>query len=471
MKIIKQNNISRVPPHIQPLHNIANTQTCPRCGSTLKEQSRIDQRSLVDTVANNKSTDKPRQVVFARYLLLTILAIVIGVFALSWRDGSGEVSEPQDQLTAEQSIEAPQQPSPTQQPSTPQQPSPPQNPPQPTSREDTVLNLEDDILLRQVVPTELLVEFSSALGPFRLAYLSRDGITVVNPTAITTGIIRQYRPVPASMLDLFAGFESSAMFVSGSGTFGFELSEDSEFLTVYRFSSQGHVIVGNDNSIAMAATSIGDSTAIYVGNPSGVFLRRLDVPAGARLLEVPSLGILMSSATGETFIANHYGFREFSDWPVWAATSTHHLEVRCPTSLECTPVLVDRVNVSEATLPIELVNEISKVTISPNGEFLFLTKVNQDGRGSNLLYKVDSNEFIEVNVAANDLVAWAPDSSSVIWFDRFTERPLVWILNTASNEVASFDLTRLNAPSRKGDSLLLLPCCIYNMAEVQSNSR
>ncbi len=457
MEIIKRNNISRDPPQIQPLHKISNSQTCPRCGSALKEQRKPGQEYLLDADSNNESADKPRQVVFARYSLLAILAVVIGVFALSWRNGSDEVSEPQESPPSLEPVQLPQQ----------------------LLQEGDVLTVEADILANQRVPTDFLIDFSVALGPFRLAYLSEDGITVVdlnamptladliifaqdgdpyvNPTEIASAILRQYSPVPASMLDLFAGFESWSMFVPGWGTYGFELTGGSEEFTVYRFSSQGHVIIGADNSIAMAASSIGDHIAVYVGNPSGVFLRRVDVPAGARLIEVPNLGILIVSATGETFVTKQNGFHNFSDWPVWAATSTHHVEIRCQTSFECTPVLVDRVTVDEEVLPVELVNELREVTISPNGKFLFLTKTDQSGQVSNLLYKVESGEVVNLAISANTEVAWAPDSSAVSWFDYSTKQPVIRILDTARVQVESFDLSRLGAPSREGESLMLLP--------------
>ena len=480
--------ISRIPPS-----RIGRAEPrCPTCGQEITPQHRgnapypVPHDSVQVVASSNPSNTTTAKWITAAVFLALVL---VGVFV--WRadipptnqpqganaeNGANQSQNPQPQLQTPQTPETQTPQSQTPQPQTPETQTPqaqsqsqaPQ--PQLQSQSQTPQPQTSQTLLDQSPPLDkraqidpqtrakqqAQTEAQALLGPYQVVYLTDGGIAIVDPKALDdTVTIAQ--PIYAGMNDLFAGFGTYAMFDPNGETYGFRLVEDDADPIIYRLSSRGQVIVGADMSIALAFKSSNKPPIIYVGNLSGVFLTKVGVPPGSRLIEVPYLGVLAVSSTGETLITTQSGFTAFSDWPLLAANVTHHVEVRCVDSLNCQIVLVDRATGTESDLPAVLGSTLGRLAIAPNGQYLLFTKENESTLGTNLLYNVANAELIELATEVNGVVAWAPDSSVAVWFDRSTEKPQLWVLNTDTNAATSLDLTLIGAPPRTGESLLLLP--------------
>ena len=183
---------------------------------------------------------------------------------------------------------------------------------------------------------------------------------------------------------------------------------------------------------------------------------RLEVPVGAALLDVPGLGVLVTSSTGETFVTTQTGLVHFSDSPVIAATTTHHVEIRCIDSLACTPVLVDRSSGAVSDLPTELAGDLGSVTIAPDGTHLLLVNPATGPSYPDLLYDVAADELVVLATEVRGAIAWSPDSSFVAWFDAATASRLS-VLDVTTARIDSVDLTDLGAPPRSSNALLFFP--------------
>lgn len=303
--------------------------------------------------------------------------------------------------------------------------------------------------------TAVRLELAALVGRHRIAYVAPDGIAVVNP-ASDGDPVRIVTPELANMDDLLAGFRSFVMFDQSGDTYGFELGAGSADLTIYQLSTQGQVIAGENHSLSLVVRAPPDPVKIYVGNSSGVFMVRLEVPVGAALLDVPGLGVLVTSSTGETFVTTQGGFAHFADWPVIAANTTHHVEIRCADSLSCTPVLVDRSSGTASVLPGELSGDLGSVTIAPDGGHLLLVNPATGPAYPDALYDVAADELVALPTEVLGAVAWSPDSSFVAWFEAASASQLS-VLDVATAQIHSVDLTDLDAPPRSSNALLFFP--------------
>ena len=481
-------SISRIPPS-----RIGRAEPrCPSCGQEITPQHRGNAPYPVphDSVQVVAST-KPSNATTVKWITAAVFLALVLVGVFVWRADIPPTDQPQGANTengANQS-QTPQPQPQTPQPQTPQSQAPQPQTPQPPSQTplpqpqaplpqsqspqlqpQTPEPQTSQTLLDQSLPLDqraqidpqtrakqqAQTEAQALLGPYQVVYLTEGGIAIVDPKALDdTVTIAQ--PIYAGMNDLFAGFGTYAMFDPNGETYGFRLVEDDAAPIIYRLSSRGQVIVGADKSIALAFKSSNKPPIIYVGNLSGVFLTKVDVPPGSRLIEVPYLGVLAVTSMGETLVTTQSGFTTFSDWPLLAANVTHHVEVRCVDSVNCQIVLVDRVTGAESDLPAVLGSTLGRLAIAPNGQYLLFTKENVSTLGTNLLYDVANAELIELAAEVNGVVAWAPDSSVAVWFDRSTEKPQLWVLNTDTTAATSLDLASIGAPPRTGESLLLLP--------------
>ena len=296
----------------------------------------------------------------------------------------------------------------------------------------------------------------SAIGRHRLAYASPDGIVIVNPAAAENPV-SVLMPEQATMDVLVAGFDSFSMLHEQGRTYGFKRGAESNARRVFILFTQGQVIAGEKSSFALV---LGDTEAvdhIYIGNSSGLFMSRLEVPVGAELLAVPSVGVLVVSSAGETFVTTQSGFAHYSDWPVIAANAAYHVEIRCGEPLSCTPVLVDHLSGAVTDLPVEFAGSSVDVSIAPDGSHLLLIEQGTNPSDPDLLYDVADAELSPFTAKIGNNLAWAPDSTVAAWMDPATTDPLLRVFDVATAEILSVDLTSLGAPSRSGNALLLLP--------------
>ena len=294
------------------------------------------------------------------------------------------------------------------------------------------------------------------IGQYQVAFVVADGVAIVNPTA-DHDPVRILTPENVTMDDLLVGFGSFVMFDERGHTYGFKRDDELEDPTVYRLSTQGPIIAGDDSSFAMTVDAATNPAYIYVGNSSGLFMSRLAVPVGAELLNVPSVGVLVISSTGETFVTYQSGFTHFSDWPVIAANAEHHVEIRCGDPLVCGPVLVDRSSGTVSDLPIELAGDLGTVTIAPDGENLLLLNSDTTASATGFIYDVAADELVSLGNEVRGEVAWSPDSSFAAWFDSATTEPRLWVLDVTTAQIDSVDLTDIGAPPRIGEVMLFLP--------------
>ena len=307
--------------------------------------------------------------------------------------------------------------------------------------------------VRIAITRETLLSF---IGRHRLAYVSPDGIVIVDPAAAENPV-RVVTAEQATTEELLAGFDSFSMFHERGHTYGFRRDPESNNLRAYILFTQGQVIAGEKSSFALAVGGTEAADHLYVGNSSGLFMSRLEVPAGAELLAVPSVGVLAVSSTGETFVTTQSGFAHFSDWPVIAANTAHHVEIRCAEPLSCTPVLVDHLSGAVTDLPVEFAGSSVDVSIAPDGSHLLLIEQGTNPSDPDLLYDVADAELSPFTAKIGNNLAWAPDSTVAAWMDPATTDPLLRVFDVTTEEVLSVDLTSLGAPSRSGNALLLLP--------------
>ena len=406
---------------------------CPTCGQKI-DQSHRGHSDHSDFTEETAAVGAVGRVGPAKWFTVALLSIFAAALFIGWRESPESVSAPEDSF-----------------PVTDIDPNE-----GPASDTDGDTGSDDsDRAVSEGRNTPAVRELALLVGQHRVAYVSPDGIAIVNP-ASDDDPVRIVTPEVATMNDLLAGFGSFVMFDQSGDTYGFELGAGSGDPTIYRLSSLGQVIVGEFNSLAIVVYAPPNPAKIYVGNSSGVFMVRLEVPVGAALLDVPGLGVLVTSSTGETFVTTQSGLVHFSDWPVIAATTTHHVEIRCIDSLACTPVLVDRSSGAVSDLPTELAGDLGSVTIAPDGTHLLLVNPATGPSYPDLLYDVAADELVVLATEVRGAIAWSPDSSFVAWFDAATASRLS-VLNVTTAQIDSVDLTDLGAPPRSSNALLFFP--------------
>ena len=406
---------------------------CPTCGQKI-DQSHHGHSDHSDFTEETAAVGAAGRVGPAKWFTVALLSIFAAALFIGWRESPESVSAPEDSF-----------------PVTDIDPNE-----GPASDTDGDTGSDDsDRAVSEGRNTPAVRELALLVGQHRVAYVSPDGIAIVNP-ASDDDPVRIVTPEVATMNDLLAGFGSFVMFDQSGDTYGFELGAGSGDPTIYRLSSLGQVIVGEFNSLAIVVYAPPNPAKIYVGNSSGVFMVRLEVPVGAALLDVPGLGVLVTSSTGETFVTTQSGLVHFSDWPVIAATTTHHVEIRCIDSLACTPVLVDRSSGAVSDLPTELAGDLGSVTIAPDGTHLLLVNPATGPSYPDLLYDVAADELVVLATEVRGAIAWSPDSSFVAWFDAATASRLS-VLNVTTAQIDSVELTDLGAPPRSSNALLFFP--------------
>lgn len=325
-----------------------------------------------------------------------------------------------------------------------------------------------EIRRREILEAVSRHYFAQHIGGHQFAYLvSGEGaIALVNP-AVSTESTQLVAPSEANMDDLLAGYGRFVMYDRDSGTYGFVVGDALSAPSVHRLpATWGLVIVGAGDHLALVFDDPPDPARLFVGSSSGIFMVDLEVPLGATLLEVPGLGVLVTSVNGETFVSTQAQLAHISDWPVVAANAVHHVEFRCPKTLDCVAVLVDRSSGKAASLPRELVDNLrdgsQRLTISPDGGHLLSTSSDvSDPREdqslpTSYLYDVAASNLVLLEAPVPGRVAWSPDSKVVAWLDPMTTTRLS-VLRVEDARINSVDLTVFGAPAPGSDALLLLP--------------
>lgn len=296
----------------------------------------------------------------------------------------------------------------------------------------------------------------SLIGANRLAYASPDGVVIIDPAA-PVDPVSVLEPLQVTMIDLLSGFDSFSMLHEQGHTYGFKRDVGSDTRRVYQLATQGQVVAGPKSSFSLVVGGAEAVDHLYVGNSSGLFMSRLEVPVGAELRAVPAVGVLVTASTGETFVTTQSGFKHFSNWPVVAANAMHHVEIRCSEPLVCTPVLVDRASGVVVDLPTEFAKKSVGVAIAPDGAHLLLAPRATGSSGPGRYYDVDNATLTPLAAMLGDRLVWAADSTVAAWLDPATSDPRLWVFDVASTDVESVDLTSLGAPPPSGNGLALLP--------------
>lgn len=304
----------------------------------------------------------------------------------------------------------------------------------------------------EVAPTST----NPPIGRYQVAYISANGVTIVDPAAFGEPV-RTLTPKYATVDDLLNGFDSWVMVDPRGKTYGLQIGTRRHDLTVYNLSSQWQISFNDNSIVAHEVGTTKGPTQIYVGPVAGVFMTPLDVPLGAALLAVPSLGVLVITESRETLVTTQSSLAHFSDWPVLAASANHHVEVRCVETPVCSLVIVDRATGNVYGVPTELIGEVGNVMISPDGNHLLLLDASKGAGNTDFLFDVAASELVALNETIPSAVAWSADSALAGWFDPTTNEPELRVLNVTTAKVETIDLSALGAPSRIGQSLLLLP--------------
>ena len=413
---------------------------CPACGQEIQQgnEDRPDHSGFIEETGAVRPAGRTGPVKWFTVALLSIFAAAL--FIGGRGESSGPVSEPD---TAPPSAD---------------------NTPDEGPIADTTVGSGDDELGSDTddrIVSDVRIEITrqtllQLIGRHRLAYVSPEGIVIVNPAA-EENPVSLVTPEQATMDVLLAGFDSFSMLHEQGHTYGFKRDSELNTLRVYILFTQGQVIAGEKSSFALAVDGTETDEHLYVGNSSGLFMSRLEVPVGAELLAVPSVGVLVVSSTGETFVTTQSGFAYYSDWPVVAANVTHHVEIRCVDPLSCTPVLVDRLSGAVMDLPVEFAKSSGEISISPDGSHLLLLDPRTGQSAPVRLYDVADAELSPLAAEIGNTLAWAPDSTVAAWLEPATTDPLLRVFDLATKEILSVDLTSLGAPIRSGNALLLLP--------------
>ncbi len=419
--------------HLSPgAANRFEPQVCPTCGQKIdpnhhdhSDPDRFTQETEAVGVANRVGP--------AMWFTVALLSIFAAALFIGWRDSPESDSASEDQLPV------------------------PDIDPNDGAASITGDDPEgDDATVSASRSTDAPRKLASLIGRHRISYVAEDGIAIVTPDSVLDPV-RILTPGHVGMDDLLTGFGSFIMFDEQGHTYGFKRDGSSTTQRVYILFTQGQVIVGENSSFALAVGSVDTAEHIYVGNSSGLFMSRIEVPVGSELLNVPSLGVLLVSSTGETFVTSQSGFVHYSDWPVIAANASHHVEIRCGEPLTCTPVLVDRASGTGSDLPTEFAGDSGNVTIAPSGNHLLLISEDTTPSEPDLLYEVASEQAVALTEQVANTVAWSPDSTVAAWFDPTTAEPRLWVLNVATARIDSVNLADLDAPARTGTALIFLP--------------
>lgn len=420
-------------------HERFDAHVCPTCGQHVQQgdEARSDRSGFIEeTEAARAGRAGP-----AKWFTVALLSIIAAALFIGWR---GEDSEPASE---------PDTPAPLTEDDATGGPS--ADPGAGSGGDEIEANIGGRIVAddRATSTRETLL---SLIGRQRIAYVAPDGIAIVDAAAAEDPV-RVVTAQQVGMDDLLPGFGSFAMLHEQGHTYGFRRDPGTEQERVFQLFTRGQVIAGEQASFTLAVGGPEALEQLYVGNSSGLFMSRLDVPVGAELLAVPSVGVLVVSTTGETFVTTQSALAHYSDWPVIAANAAHHVEIRCSEPLVCTPVLVDHLSGSVTDLPVETAGASVTVTIAPDGSHLLLIERGADPSRTDRLYDVVDAEFAPLNSKVGDAVVWAPDSTVAAWLEPATTDPRLRVLDVATAEVLPVELLDLGAPTRAGDALLLLP--------------
>ncbi len=434
---------SRSPARVQHLsiaaHGRFDEYVCPTCGQQL-HQSQEGHSDHSGIIGETEAVQAGGRVGPAKWFTVALLSIFAAALFIGWR---GERSEP---------VSEPDGLRPFTENTSPESPLADTNDASTGGELDG--ELTNGVLSKGAIVTTQRT-LASLMGRHRLAYVAADGVVIVNPTAVDPVSVVTAEQV--TMNDLLTGFDSFSMFEEQGHTYGFKRDAEAATQRVYLLFTQGEVIAGEKSSFALAVGGTEVADHLYVGNSSGLFMSRIDVPVGAKLLAVPSVGVLAVSSTGETFVTTQSGFTHYSDWPVIAANETYRVEIRCGEPLACNPVLVDHLSGAVRDLPVEFAGSSVKVTIAPDGARLLLVEQGTDPSDPDRVYDVAATELAPLTARVGNTPVWAPDSTIAAWMDPATTDPRLWVFDVATAEILSVDLTSLGAPKRSGNALLLLP--------------
>lgn len=289
-------------------------------------------------------------------------------------------------------------------------------------------------------------ELRRLIGPRKLAYMGDEVVVLVDPDASIA--VREFAAENGTLPDYIFRLADFDLLVNGADVFGV-IPESEE---VIRLSTAGPLVRDALGGFAVINTREGQPTEMLLSSGARMDLSSLAVPAGAGRLDVQDVGVLITPASGGTYLARPGGFIPFADGLVLVATPTHHLETTCDAELACQIDLVDRATQARDPLPAELTSGQQGFSLSPNGRWILIKP--QDAPMQ--LYDTARRT---VDVLAVDVpfdAAWAGDDHVVVWFAPGTTRPILQAFTPDTLTFETLDLGDLLAVDRTSDALALL---------------
>lgn len=286
------------------------------------------------------------------------------------------------------------------------------------------------------------------IGGRRFAYMGDTELVIID-TRPGRNPSTTHEPQSVSIGDLPDGFADLTFLSEGTVTYGIEGDDDPK---IYKMSNDGQVIAGDDHGFTVAGNPAEPRNDLYLGTVAESAVSHLVVPVGATQLNVAGFGVLVVMPDGGTYLARTDRFELFSEYPVITSTPTHHVEIRCDSSLECVPVLVDRDSAESVELPEEFAGAVGAGSISPDGRWVLLLNAETDE-----LFDRATGEVTVIDGFEKGPVAWAADSSFALWFDPTDTQPLLRVLDPIEGRIEPSDLSELGAPQRSGLAVVVLP--------------
>jgi hypothetical protein len=216
--------------------------------------------------------------------------------------------------------------------------------------------------------------------------------------------------------------------------------------------STGEVVTHGETGYTIISPSGEAGRELFVGGTLEGVTRVLTPPVGADLLSVPGVGVLVTPATGGTYLATVRGFELWSSGRVLAATESAHVEARCDATRDCGAVIVHRATGDERSVDLAAVDRADTTVLSPDGRWI-LSMV--EGRA--MLYDTITATVDPLAVVSRGAPRWAPDSTFLAWLDISGEIPALEFAVVGGENRGTFrvGLSSLRADLLRDDAFVL----------------
>ncbi len=261
-------------------------------------------------------------------------------------------------------------------------------------------------------------QLASAASGMSVLYISSDGIGQLE---LSTGDTRTLRTEVTNLSGLGRGSILRA-------TDGLTYAVDPSDLSLVHIAATTGLIatvgtVGDTDAAEFIAFSTAEDQVFVVQLGDVPHFSSVQVPEGASLSAVDTLGVLAYVPDVGTLTATFDGFEFLSEGEVLNASRAAWVERRCVSGEECNVVLVGRSG-DEQILPQRFAGDESAYVVSPDGRMV--VRATPEGFGE--LYLADSGDILFIVSEGMHAPTWAPDSSFIAWIDLANEPALKLML-------------------------------------------